>query len=114
MVLVDTSVWIDHLRRGDHRLTGLLEQAEVLSHSLVIGELACGNIQNRATVLQLLRRLPMAAELEHPEAWQFIDAQRLFGRGVGMVDVHLLASARLSQATLWTRDRRLNELAAEL
>ena len=114
MVLADTSVWIDHLRRGDRRLAKLLDQSDVVCHPLIIGELACGNMQNRETVLGLLRQLPTCPEIEQREAWHFIDLHRLAGRGIGIVDVHLLASARLFGATVWTRDRSLDDVALEL
>lgn len=115
MILVDTSVWIDHLHHHEAGLSALLERGEVLMHPLVIGELACGSLRARATVLRLLQQLPAAAEAGHGEALRFLDHHRLMGRGIGYVDVHLLASAALGgDVRLWTRDRRLAAAAAEL
>ena len=115
MILVDTSVWLDHLRRSDAGLSRALEGAEVSTHPAVIGELACGSLRNREGVLTLLDRLPHAPEATHAEALAFIDRHALMGRGVGYTDVHLLASAALASDTrLWTRDRRLHEVAVDL
>ena len=114
MVLVDTSVWVDHLRYGDAGLASLLESGDVASHPFIVGELACGNIQNRAEVLEHLGALPCLPKAEDHEVLQFIDTHRLMGRGLGLVDVHLLASCTLSGAMLWTRDARLAEAANEL
>lgn len=115
MILVDTSVWVDHLRRGDKALASLLESASVLAHPFVIGEMACGSLADRRLVLELLQALPMAAVAEPDEVLGFIERHRLFGKGVGYVDVHLLASVALSGgATLWTRDKRLHVLAEAL
>ncbi|MDP3746457.1 MAG: type II toxin-antitoxin system VapC family toxin [Phenylobacterium sp.] len=115
MILVDTSVWVDHLRSGDPDLAGRLETGEVLSHPFVIGELALGNLAQRATVLEALRNLPQATPASDDEVLGFIEAEALHGLGVGYVDAHLLASARLTRdARLWTRDRRLQEIAARL
>jgi predicted nucleic acid-binding protein len=115
VILVDTSVWIDHLRGGDAALSTALESGEVLMHPLVVGELACGQFQQRDTILRLLRRLPVAPDVTHDEALRFIDGRRLMGRGIGYVDVHLLASVALADgARLWTRDKRLAGVAAEL
>ena len=115
MVLVDTSVWIDHLRRGNRGLADLLNRASVLSHPLVIGELACGSLQNRDEILGLLSAaLPMALVAEHDEALRLLDDERLYGRGLGWVDVHLLASARLTVCALWTLDKPLSKAAGAL
>jgi predicted nucleic acid-binding protein len=114
-VLADTSVWVEHLRAGSPRLTALLDESAVLVHPFVIGELACGNLRNRALVLSLLGDLPRAAVATHDEAMHFIDAHRLMGGGIGYVDVHLLASTALQgDARLWTLDRRLAKVASEL
>jgi hypothetical protein len=114
MVLVDTSVWIDHLRGGDRRLEALLEVGGVIIHPFVVGELACGNLRNRSAVLSLLRQLPEAREATHPEVLQFIENKRLMGR-IGYVDAHLLAATALSDtARLWTHDQRLGDAAAQL
>ena len=112
MILTDTSVWVDHLRRGDAALRAALEANEICIHPMVIGELACGNLRNR-TILVYLQMLPQATVATHDEALAMIEKHKLMGRGVGLVDVHLLASAKLSKATLWTRDKQLVAIAAE-
>jgi len=114
MILVDTSVWVDHLRAGNRTLHSLLEDAEVLAHPFVIGELACGALRNREEVLTLLQALPEALAAEHEEVMHVVDREQLFGRGIGWIDAHLLTSARLSRAALWTLDRRLSRIAAAL
>lgn len=114
MVLVDTSVWVDHLRAGDARLAGLLERDAVASHELVIGEIACGNLKNRKEVLGLLSLLPRCETASHDEALFFIERHKLMGRGIGFIDACLLASATLSSALLWTRDKRLADIAGTL
>lgn len=115
MILVDTSVWINHLRVGDQKLTTLLESNMVLTHPFVIGELACGNLHNRAAILALLDRLTPATAATDPEVLAFIDQHGLMGRGIGYIDAHLLASTHLSApAKLWTGDKRLGRLAGEL
>jgi predicted nucleic acid-binding protein len=112
LILADTSVWVDHLRRGDARLAALLESAEILIHPFVIGEIAMGSLADRATVIELLHGLPSAAVADFGEALVFIDRHRLHGKGIGYVDVHLLASAALTPSTvLWTRDKRLQGAA---
>ena len=115
MILVDTSVWVDHLRDGTPALAAALEQCRVLTHPFVLGELACGNLKNRGEVLQLLGELPAAPMATDPEALDFIERRALMGRGIGYVDVHLLASVALAgTAQLWTRDKRLAAVAADL
>lgn len=115
MVLVDTSVWIDHLRHGDANLAAALEQGEVLTHPFVIGELACGNLRRRAEIMRLLAELPRAPVASDAEVMEFIERRRLMGRGIGFVDAHLLASVILAgSASLLTTDRRLAALATEL
>lgn len=115
MILVDTSVWVDHLRDGTPALAAALEQGRVLMHPFVLGELACGNLKNRGEVLQLLGELPAASMATDPEALDFIERRALMGRGIGYVDVHLLASVALAgTAQLWTRDKRLAAVAADL
>lgn len=115
MILVDTSVWIDHLRRGSSALGEALEREEVMTHPFVIGELACGNLKNRREVLDLLAALPSTVVATGEETLHFIDQRRLMGRGIGWVDVHLLASVMMTEAAqLWTRDKRLGAIAAEL
>ncbi|HEY2444882.1 MAG TPA: PIN domain-containing protein [Rhizomicrobium sp.] len=115
MILVDTSVWVDHLRTGNALLAALLNAGSVLTHPFVIGELALGHIRRRQTVLVALSDLPQANIATASEVLQFIDGQTLFGRGIGYVDVHLLAAARLTAgAELWTKDSRLHRVAEEL
>ena len=114
MILVDTCVWVDHLRQGDAKLKALLIEGQVLVHPFVIGELALGNLRNRETVLQLLSDLPQTITASEIEALGFIKRQALFGLGIGYVDAHLLASARLNGVMLWTQDKRLHEAALTL
>ena len=114
MILVDTSIWVDHLRCGVPQLTAALQAGEVFIHPWVVGELACGNLRDRRRVLQLLQGLPSACVATPAEVLTLIEQQQLMGRGIGFVDAQLLASARLSPCTLWTQDRRLAELAAAL
>ncbi|MBI4278154.1 MAG: PIN domain-containing protein [Armatimonadetes bacterium] len=114
MILVDTSVWIDHLRVGNQRLKSLLYDDRVLTHPYIVGELACGSVRNLREVLQLLQALPQARVAEHEEVLSFVESRRLYGRGIGWVDAHLLAAALLSGAALWTLDRRLARLASAL
>jgi predicted nucleic acid-binding protein len=114
MILVDTSVWIGHLRETDTRLQHALLEGEVVGHPFVIGELACGNLTNRAEILTLLKTLPVAPQVDFDEYLFFIDEHQLQGRGIGFADVHLLASAALGQAKLWTKDKRLNSAAVDL
>lgn len=114
MILVGTSVWVDHLRSGDVELAAALQAVQVGIHPWVVGELACGNLQARAQVLGLLQSLPPMPVASDREVLLFIDQQALMGRGIGHVDVHLLASARLAHARLWTRDKRLHAIAVEL
>ena len=115
MILVDSSVWIDHLRAGNARLGAALETGLVLVHPFVIGEIACGNITDRHNILTLLQQLSPAPIATHDEVLTFVEARSLMGRGIGYVDAHLLASAALGDhARLWTHDRRLGLLAQEL
>lgn len=115
MILVDTSVWVDHLRRGVAELASALEEGEVLMHSFVIGELACGNIRNRREVLALLHDLPGCIEATHDEVMEFLERRQLMARGIGYVDAHLVAAAVLTPSTtFWTRDPRLSRVAKEL
>ncbi len=105
--LVDTSVWIQHLRHDSPSLRQLLEQDLVVCHPLVIGELACGHLARRVEVLQSLQLLPDTPRLDFHEILTFVEGHRLFGQGLGWVDVHLLASAFLEQVTIWTLDKPL-------
>jgi len=114
MVLVDTSVWIDHLRKTSSRLAGLLDDGEVAIHPFVIGELACGNLANRKEILSLLHSLPAVQRVEDDEILFFIEQHSLAGRGLGLIDVHLLASSKMSEHPLWTKDKRLTAAAEEL
>lgn len=115
MILADTSVWIDHLRRSDTALADLLESDQIVCHPFVVGELACGSLRNRAGILASLSRLPMVPQATHTEALWFLDNHAFSGRGIGWIDVHLLASLLLAGDTkLWTRDRRLAGLAESL
>ncbi|WP_158790480.1 type II toxin-antitoxin system VapC family toxin [Granulicella sp. L60] len=115
MILVDTSVWIDHLRKGEDRLQSLLKSNQVLSHAFVIGEVAMGSFKQRGLILDGLRNLPQATIAEDDEVLEFISRQTLFGTGIGYIDVHLLAAVRLTPgALLWTRDKRLKEIAEGL
>ncbi|HMA28230.1 MAG TPA: type II toxin-antitoxin system VapC family toxin [Thermoanaerobaculia bacterium] len=114
MILVDTSVWIDHLRRKSARLSALLEGGLVLLHPFVVGELALGHLRRRTEILGLLSELPQANAAQHDEVLEFVERHGLTGSGVGWVDAHLLASAALSHASLWTLDRRLVRAAARL
>jgi len=114
MVIVDTSVWVDHLRTGNKHLEKLLLDADVICHELVIGELACGNLGNRNEILALLQSLPHAPAVNHQEFLYFIDKHQLMRRGIGFVDIHLLASAQLSTLPLWTADNRLKAAAKDL
>ena len=115
MILVDTSVWIEHLRRGSPELSAVLERGEVLMHPFVIGEIACGNLANRDEVLGLLSRLPFVSVATDDETLLFIEERRLMGRGIGYIDAHLLAAVTLTDgARLWTRDKRLAAVAREL
>jgi predicted nucleic acid-binding protein len=108
MILVDTSVWIDHFRQGNVELTRLLNTGQVLTHRFVIGELALGNIQNRNVILSTLQNLPQATVASDEEVLSFIERQALFGSGIGYIDAHLLAATLLSPGSfLWTRDKRL-------
>ncbi len=115
MILIDTSVWIDHLRADDKGLASLLDRAQALTHPFVAGELACGNLRNRAEVLRLLQDLPQSPVARDAEVLFFIEQHRLMGRGIGYVDAHLLAATALADpARLWTRDQRLTAVARDL
>jgi predicted nucleic acid-binding protein len=115
LILVDTSVWIDHLHRTIPRLVEALESENVRVHPFVLGELACGSIRNRDEVLHLLAALPVCVVATDAEAIELIERQRLMGKGIGFFDVHLLASVMLTEdAWLWTRDKRLLEAAIRL
>jgi hypothetical protein len=115
VILLDTSVWVDHFRNSNSTLSELLEREAALTHPFVIGELALGSLRHRELVLRMLSRLPSASVATHEEVLLFINGASLFGRGVGYVDVHLLAAVRLTAGSqLWTLDKRLNDVAAQL
>ena len=115
MILVDTSVWADHLRAGDAALAALLNAGSVLGHPFVVGELALGHLRQRRAVLDLLSNLPQSLVASDAEVLAFIDANGVFGRGIGYIDAHLLTATRLTAgARLWTRDKRLGEVAGTL
>jgi len=113
-LLVDTSIWVDHLRQRDARLARLLEDGVVWTHPFVIGELACGNLARRGEVLELIGALPSVPVADHEEMLAFVERRRLMGRGLGWVDVHLLASAVLAALPLWTLDKHLQAVARAL
>jgi len=114
VILADTSVWVDHLRRKDLRLAGLLAEAQVCCHPFVIGELALGNLRRGSEILGLLANLPQMAPAAHAEVLGFVEEQALAGSGLGWVDVHLLCAAARDRTPLWTFDRRLAEAAMRL
>ncbi|MCF6264782.1 MAG: type II toxin-antitoxin system VapC family toxin [Xanthomonadales bacterium] len=115
MVLVDTSVWIDHLRAGEPGLEELLGTCQVLMHPFVLGELACGNLHNRVELIRLMRDLPQANVASNEEVLFFIDQHSLMGCGLGYVDIHLLAATALTGSSrLWTRDKRLQVATLKL
>jgi predicted nucleic acid-binding protein len=111
MILVDTSVWIDHFRSGNRVLSEVLNLGLVLTHPFVIGELACGNMKNRARILADLNALPSTLIATNEEVLQLIEQRKLWGRGIGWIDAHLMTSALLSNCRLWTLDRLFSNLA---
>jgi predicted nucleic acid-binding protein len=115
VILVDTSIWIDHLRAGDPALAELLYAGQVLVHPFIIGELALGSLRHRDPVLDGLQNLPQATVASDREVLHFIDRHALFGLGIGYIDAHLLAAARLTAGVaLWSRDKRLSGVADRL
>lgn len=106
-VLVDTSIWIDHFQEQNKELISLLEQNLVLIHSAIVGELACGSLKKRMEIMEYLKLLPTSKEASSEEALEMIERRHLYGKGLNWIDVHLLASAALSNARLWTKDKRL-------
>jgi len=114
MVLVDTSVWVEHLRSGDIGLEILLNDGDVICHPFIIGEIACGNLRNRAEIISLLQELPMAVLADDEEVIRFLEDYKLMGKGLGYIDIHLLMSAMLSKTSLWTLDKRLHEVSSKL
>jgi hypothetical protein len=115
LILADTSAWVDHLRRGHSDLSDALDRGLVLMHLFVIGEIACASLNDRSSILELLHDLPRATVASSDEVLGFIERHQLHGRGIGYVDVHLLASTALSPgAKLWTLDKRLRAAAVDL
>ena len=114
MVLIDTSIWVSHFKDGSQQLEALLIKGKVVCHPFIIGELACGNLKNRKEILSLLEALPTATTADHKEVLYFIEQHQLMGIGLGYIDVHLLASARLSRIRFWTKDKKLMEAAVKL
>jgi predicted nucleic acid-binding protein len=110
VTLVDTSVWVDHFRRGNDRLRQMLQDAEVCTHPMVLGELACGSLPQRVRTLSLLNRLPNLRQVADSLVLHAIESRRLWGQGIGWIDAHLLTAAAISQARLWTLDLRLARL----
>lgn len=113
-VFVDTSVWVDHLRRGEPLLQDFLSSGQVTTHPFVMGELACGNLSNRGELLALFAELPLVTIATNEEVMHLIERQKLNGKGLGWIDMNLLASALISRIPLWTRDRRLAAIAKTL
>ena len=113
MVLVDTSIWISHFRENNSHLKKLLMDESVACHPFIIGELACGNIKNRKEIIPLLHALPQTVVAENDEVLQFIEHKKLVGIGIGLIDVHLLASSLLTGLSLWTADKRLRTTASK-
>lgn len=115
MIVADTSIWIDHLRRRNEHLAALLLEGRVGMHGMIVGELACGSLKDRLAVLDEWRRLPRIASVSDDEAIEFVERKQLMGRGIGFVDAHLLAAvASLPGASLWSRDHRLADAATRL
>lgn len=111
MVVIDTSIWIDHFRKSDLQLECLLNDGKALTHPLVIGELACGNFKNRQLIFSLLNALPSISEISGEEYFIFLERHRLFGTGPGFVDINLLAAAVLADCSIYTRDKALHGVA---
>ncbi|MDF1570677.1 MAG: type II toxin-antitoxin system VapC family toxin [Bacteroidales bacterium] len=114
MILVDTSVWIDHFHHSDEKLKAMLLSNQVCMHPFILGELSCGNISNRKEVLSLLRALRSIDVVLDEEVFVLIEDRKLFGRGLGFIDIHLLASAMIYQIPVWTRDKTLKRISGEL
>jgi hypothetical protein len=114
MILVDTSVWIEHFRSGNIGLENLLNEGRVVCHQFIVGELACGNLSNRSEILSLLQALPLANRAEDDEVKHLIENYSLMGKGLGYIDMHLIASAILTKVPIWTLDKKLNEVSSRL
>ncbi|MCZ6915669.1 MAG: PIN domain-containing protein [Gemmatimonadetes bacterium] len=114
MILVDTSVWVDHLRRDNPALAQLLEHGRAWTHEFVVGELACGNLHQRPEILSYFAKLPRASTAEHGEVMELVERRRLHGVGIGWVDAHLLTSVVLEGLVVWTLDKPLQAAADRL
>lgn len=114
MILLDTSVWVDHLRKGDELVVQVLESGQAAVHAFVAGELACGNLKSRGLVLDLLRSLPQIHTANDEEVLFYVETHQLMGRGIGYIDAHLLAATAVAESLLWSRDKRLRDVACEL
>ena len=114
MILVDTSVWIDHLRKTDPKLYELLHRGEVCIHPVIIGELAIGNLKNRVEIVQLLKALHEVLVATDEEVLQFIEKRHLYGKGLSYIDIHLLASSLINKVSLWTKDKKLSNIYSEI
>ena len=114
MVLIDTSIWVEHFIRGLKELVTLLNKNEVAIHPFIIGELACGGLTNRAEILTLLRALPASTTIDLEEYLHFVNYHRLIGKGIGFVDIHILASAYIDGYFLWTADKKLQVIAKKM
>jgi predicted nucleic acid-binding protein len=114
VILADTSVWVDHLRTASPGFQKLLMEGRILTHPFVIGEIACGNLRQRAVILEALQALPSATVTADDEVLRLVEERRLWGMGIGWIEAHLLASALLTGCGLWTLDRRLRRAAARL
>ena len=114
MILVDTSLWVDHLRWGNKRLVGLLEDGDVACHPFIIGELTLGTLANRSRILEYLSNLPVLPIADHDEVLALVEGRQLMGTAIGWVDAHLLASSLLAHAPIWTEDKPLARQARRL
>jgi predicted nucleic acid-binding protein len=114
MILADTSVWIDHFRRGNRAFAAMLQSANIATHPFIVGELACGFLSARERILSLLKNLPQIPQVKHDDVLEFMEQRHLWGKGIGYTDAHLLASAYYFETLLWTFDKRLPALAVEM
>lgn len=114
MILVDTSVWIDHLKKEENHLVILLNNGLAMTHPMVVGELACGNLNNRGAILTMLKNLPQASVAPDDQVLRFIERNRLMGHGINYIDFHLLVATAFKETELWTRDKRLMDVATQL
>jgi predicted nucleic acid-binding protein len=113
-VLVDTSIWINHLKTSNKKLISLLEDNFILTHEFIIGELACGSIKKRKEFLKHLKRLPLVKPATHEECLYFLEKNNLTGSGIGWIDIHLLSSCKLTGCKIWTNDTKLKKVAKNL